>query len=140
MSFFETQESRAARAFDHGSERQTKSERLTRQIARVSRLDTRGIADAQQSKARTVAALERARADLQRAERMPPSAAAVSRAKHRTAARGQWVTASADFSSISMRYLRAVWPARWHEGIESEMVPIAEHADRRLAGTHGPIS
>jgi hypothetical protein len=58
---------------------------------------------------------------------MPPSAAAVSRAKHRTAARGQWVTASADFSSISMRYLRAV--ARpVAQGIESEMVPIAEHA------------
>jgi hypothetical protein len=125
--FFQTQAQRAQNAYSRGWERETASERVDRQLSTVQRIDTFGSSAAQASKARAMAALRKAREQLQAAEAQEPSAAAVSKAKARREARGQLITAKADLSAAVIELLRAT-AKPVADALESVTVPIAQRA------------
>lgn len=125
--FFATQEQRAARSFAHGEQRRSGASRLDRDIRRVQGWETHGSKRAEASKSAALASLQQARSALQRAEALPPPAAAISAAKQRRKARGDWVQAGADLTTATIELMRMV--ARpVAEAIEENMIPLAEYA------------
>jgi len=125
--YFQTQSDRAQQAYQRGWEKESAVHRVDRQLRSVQRIDARGSASAQASKAQAIAALKRAQQQYKRAEDVEPSAAAVSAAKARRVARGQLVAARADLSIAVIELLRAT-AKPIADAMESLTVPIAERA------------
>ena len=125
--FFQTQAQRAQNAFERGWERESAVHRVDRTLRTVQKIDTFGSSAAQASKAKAMAALQKARARYAQLEDVEPSAAAVSKAKARRVARGQVIKAQADLSIAVIELLRST-AKPIADAMEALTMPIAKRA------------
>lgn len=125
--FFQTQYQRASTAYHRGYEMSDASERIEMQITSTQRINTQGSSAAEASKARTLAALHKAKADLQRLVDNPPSMRESEILRARRQAKRDVIRAKADVTMAAIELLRAIAPPI-AEALQEVVVPIAQRA------------